>query len=96
MPQGILGSLLAAGLEMALGISDLEAGLLSDGGGGGIWGKPKFPQVAASPVGKEVVGDGGCQRTGPSGARRGLVWALLPRQPSWVEDPPLTHLFLSL
>lgn len=96
MPQGILGSLLAAGLEMALGISDLEAGLLSDGGGGGIWGKPKFPQVAASPVGKEVVGDGGCQRTGPSGARRSMVWVILPRQPSWVEDPPLTHLFFSL
>lgn len=96
MPQGILCSLLAAGLEMALGISDLEAGLLSDGGGGGIWGKPKFPQVAASPVGKEVVGDGGCQRTGPSGARRRLVWALLPQQPSWVKDLPLTHLFFSL
>lgn len=58
---------------MALGISDLEAGLLPDGGGGGIWGKPKFPQVAASPVGKEVVGDGGCQRMGPSGAGWGLV-----------------------
>lgn len=96
MPQGILRSLLAAGPQVALGISDLEAGLLSDGGGGGIWGKPKFPQVAASPVGKEVVGDGGCQRTGPSGASWGLVWALLPRQPSWVEELPLTHLLFSL
>lgn len=73
VPQGVLGSLLAAGPEMALGVSDLEAGLLPDGGGGGIWGKPKFPQVAASPVGKEVVGDGDYQRTGPSGAGWGLV-----------------------
>lgn len=73
---------------MAFGISDLEAGLLPDGGGRGIWGKPKFPQVAASPVGKEVVGDGGCQRRGPSGAGWGLVWAILLWQPSLVEEPP--------
>lgn len=93
VPQGVLGSLLAAGPEMALGISDLEAGLLPDGGGGGIWGKPKFPQVAASPVGKEVVGDGGCQRTGPSGAGWSLVCGLFcpSSPPGWRNLPCLTY-----
>lgn len=97
VPQGVLGSLLAAGPEMALGISDLEAGLLPDGGGGGIWGKPKFPQVAASPVGKEVVGDGDCQRTGPSGAGWGLVGGpFCPGSPPGQRNLPCPAYFFPL
>lgn len=44
LPQGLPCGLPAAGPEVALGIADLEAGLLSDGGGGGTWGKPKPPR----------------------------------------------------
>lgn len=43
LPRGFLWWLLAVGPEVALGISDLEAGLLPDGGGG-TWGKPRPPQ----------------------------------------------------
>lgn len=58
LPQGLLCWLPAVGPEVALGISDLEAGLLPDGGRH-TWGKPKSPHVAASPVGREAVGPGG-------------------------------------
>ena len=40
LPRGLLGWLPASGLEAALGVSDLEACLLPDEGGGGTWGKP--------------------------------------------------------
>lgn len=61
LPQGLLRGLPAAGPELALGITDLEASLLPDGGGGGTWGKPKSPQVVASSVGGVVVGAWGCR-----------------------------------
>lgn len=61
LPQSLPCGLPAAGPEVALGIANLEAGLLSDGGGRGTWGKPKSPQVVASSVGGEVVGAKGCR-----------------------------------
>lgn len=45
LPRGLLCWLLAAGPEVALGVPDLEAGLLPDGAGRGTWGEPKSPQV---------------------------------------------------
>ena len=61
LPQGLLCRLPASGPEVALGISNLEPGLLPDEGGGGTWGKSKSPQVAASPLGREVVGPGAAE-----------------------------------
>lgn len=58
LPQGLLRWLPAVGPEVALGVSDLEAGLLPDGGGY-TWGKAKYPQVEASPGGRGEVGLGG-------------------------------------
>lgn len=57
LPWGLLGWLLAAGPEVALGISDLEARLLPDGGGGGTWGNQSPPGGGLS-CGQEVVGPG--------------------------------------
>lgn len=61
LPQGLLCRLPASGPEVALGISNLEPGLLPDEGGRGTWGKSKSPQVAASPLGREVVGPGAAE-----------------------------------
>lgn len=87
LPRGLLCSLPAAGPEVALGVSDLEAGLLLDGGSGRIWEKPNPPQVAPS-CGKEVVGDWAA--TGPVslGLGWGWVWAALSPGPPRVGAPP--------
>lgn len=81
LPRSLLCGLAAAGLEVALGISDFEASLLPDGGGGGTWGKPKSPQVVASSVGEAMVGaraaegvpecEGASRETNPPGSGGG-------------------------
>lgn len=87
LPQGLLCRLPASGPEVALGISNLEPGLLPDEGGRGTWGKSKSPQVAASPLGREVVGlgaaegvpecEGSARGTNPLGAVGGDLCRLV-------------------
>lgn len=72
LPRGLLGWLPASGPEVALGVSDLEARLLPDAGGGGTWGKP----TPSGGLSRGQGGGGGRARQGRpegEGARRGAT-----------------------